>query len=88
MNKTHAVNFIPVRDITEGRAVTEAVSRRLPNAAARVQARVRSCGICGGQGGTGTGFLRVFRFPLPNIPLTAGTMGQIEAFVVSVQLHP
>jgi hypothetical protein len=33
---------------------------------------VRSCGICGGQRGTGTGFLRVLRFPLPNfIPSTA-----------------
>jgi hypothetical protein len=33
--------------------------------AARVRARVRSCGICGGQSGTGAGFLRVLRFPLP-----------------------
>jgi hypothetical protein len=27
--------------------------------------RVGSCGICGGQGGTGTGLLRVLRFPVP-----------------------
>jgi hypothetical protein len=43
------------------RAVAQAVSRWLPTAAARVQ----SCGICGGQSGTGAGFLRVLRFPLP-----------------------
>jgi hypothetical protein len=27
-----------------------------------------ACGVCGGQSGTGAGFLRVLRFPLPNIP--------------------
>jgi hypothetical protein len=55
-----------------GRAVAEAVSRWLPTAAARVRARVWSCGICGGQSGAGAGFLRVLRFPLPTfIPLIA-----------------
>jgi hypothetical protein len=47
-----------------GRAIAQAVSRRLPTAAARVPAPVKSCGICGGQSGTGAGFLRVLRFPL------------------------
>jgi hypothetical protein len=56
----------------QGRVIAQAVSRRLPNAAARVRARVRPCGICGGQSDTGAGFLRVLRFPLPIlIPLTA-----------------
>jgi hypothetical protein len=32
------------------------VSRWLSTAAARVRARVRSCGVCGGQCGTGAGF--------------------------------
>jgi hypothetical protein len=48
-----------------GRAIAHAVSRRLPTAAARFRAQVRSRGIYGGQSGTGSGFLRVLRFPLP-----------------------
>jgi hypothetical protein len=48
-----------------GRAIAQAVSRRLPTAAARVRVWVRLCGICGGQSDTWTGFLRVVRFPLP-----------------------
>jgi hypothetical protein len=47
-----------------GRAIAQAVSRRLPNAAGRVRVQVRSCGICGGQSGSRIGFLRVLRFPL------------------------
>jgi ribosomal protein S14 len=50
-----------------GRAVAQAVSRWLPTAAARVRVRT-ACGVCGGQGGTWAGFLRVLRFPLPIIP--------------------
>jgi hypothetical protein len=50
-----------------GRAVAEAVSRWLPTAAAWVRFRA-ACGVCGGQSGTGAGFLRVLRFPLPIIP--------------------
>jgi hypothetical protein len=48
-----------------GRATAQAVSHWRPIAAARVRARVWSCGICGGQSGAGAGFLRVLRFPLP-----------------------
>jgi hypothetical protein len=51
---------------SEGRAVAQAVSRWLPTAAARVRFRT-ACGVCGGQSGTGAGFLRVLRFPLPII---------------------
>jgi hypothetical protein len=51
---------------------TQGVSRRLPIAAARVRAQIRSCGICGGQSGIEAGFLRVLRFPRPIlIPPTA-----------------
>jgi hypothetical protein len=72
--------MVPIR----GRVIAQAVSRRLPTAAARVRSHVKSCGICGGQSGTGAGFLRVLRFPLPFlIPPTAphsssgaGTIGQ------------
>jgi hypothetical protein len=46
-----------------GRAVVQAVSSRLPTAAAQVS-QGRSCGLCRGQIGTGAG-LRVLRFPLP-----------------------
>jgi hypothetical protein len=50
-----------------GRAVAQAVSRWLSIAAARVRVRAAR-GVCGGQNGTGAGFLRVLRFPLPIIP--------------------
>jgi hypothetical protein len=50
-----------------GRAVAQAVSRWLPTAEARVRLRA-ACGIYSGQSGTGAGFLRVLRFPLPIIP--------------------
>jgi hypothetical protein len=48
-----------------GRAIAQVVSRWLPTAAARVQARVWSYGIYGGQNGAGADFLRVLRFPVP-----------------------
>jgi hypothetical protein len=55
-----------------GRAIAQAVSRRLATAAAQVWAQVRLCGICGGQSGTEAGFVGVLRFPLPIfIPPTA-----------------
>jgi hypothetical protein len=38
-----------------GRAIAEAVSRWLPTAAARVQSRVWSSGVCGGQSGVWAG---------------------------------
>jgi hypothetical protein len=40
---------------------TQDVSRWLPNTAARVRSISRSCGIFGGQCGTGVGFLLVLR---------------------------
>jgi hypothetical protein len=46
---------------------SSAVRRWLPTAAARIRVRA-ACGVCGGQSGTGAGFLRVLRFPLPIIP--------------------
>jgi hypothetical protein len=46
---------------------SSAVRRLLPTAAARVRVRA-ACGVCGAQSGTGTGLLRVLRFPLPIIP--------------------
>jgi hypothetical protein len=48
-----------------GRVITQAVNRWLHTAAGQVRTLVKSCGICGGQSGPGTSFLRVLRFPLP-----------------------
>jgi hypothetical protein len=45
-----------------GCAVAQAVSRWLPTVVARVRVRA-ACGFCGGQSGTGAGFLQVFDFP-------------------------
>jgi hypothetical protein len=39
--------------------VDQTVSRQFPAAVAQVRVQVRSCEICGGQSGTGEGFLKV-----------------------------
>jgi hypothetical protein len=68
-----------------GRAIAQAVSRRFPTAASRVQIRVWSCGM--DKSGAGAGFLRELRFPLPiyitsasplssSLSPEAGTIGQ------------
>jgi hypothetical protein len=70
-----------------GRAIAQAVSRRLPTAAARVQTRVGTLDFVMDKSGAGAGFLRELRFPLLiYIPLCsaqssslsseAGTIGQ------------
>jgi hypothetical protein len=84
--------------ISSGRAIAQAVSSRLPTAAARVRAQVRKFEICDLQSGTGAGFLRLLRFPLPIvIPPTAphssssgvGTIGQLLADIPSeLSLNP
>jgi hypothetical protein len=65
---------------TQGRAIAQAVCRRLPTAAVRVQARVKSCGICGEQSDTEVGFLRVLRYSLlilipPTAPDSSSIIG-------------
>jgi hypothetical protein len=79
--------------VSAGRAIANAVIRRLPTAVTRVRAQVRLCVICGGQSGTGGGFVRVLRFPLPIfIPPTithssssaTSEVGTIGRLVVSV----
>jgi hypothetical protein len=48
-----------------GRAMAQVVSSRSLTVESRVRARVSPCGICGGQGGTGTGLSpSFFGFPL------------------------
>jgi hypothetical protein len=70
-----------------GRATAQAVSRRLPTAAARVQTRVGTWDFVMGKSGAEAGFLRELRFPLPiyipscspqssSLSLEAGTIGQ------------
>jgi hypothetical protein len=49
-----------------GRAVAQAVSRRLPAPAARVRSQVRSCGICGGQLTLGQVFSEFSPSTIPN----------------------
>jgi hypothetical protein len=57
----------------EGRAIAEAISRRLPTAVARFRAWGVTSGICGGQIGVEAGFLLLLWFPLPKsfIPPTS-----------------
>jgi hypothetical protein len=47
-----------------GHTEAKTVSRRPSPAAARDRARLKSCGICGGQSGTGADFLLAPRFLL------------------------
>jgi hypothetical protein len=51
--------------VLRGRTIAQEVSRRLPSAAARFRAQVRSCGICGGRSGTGGKFSPNTSVPLP-----------------------
>jgi hypothetical protein len=70
--------------------MAKAVTRWLSTSEARIRNLVRSYVICGGQSGTGVGFLRVLPFPLSIlIPSTAphssgaGTIDQLVADVPS-----
>jgi hypothetical protein len=62
---SNTVRAIVILSVIHGHAIAQAISHWLPTAAAQVRSQVRSCKICGGQSGTGAGFLRVLRFPLP-----------------------
>jgi hypothetical protein len=62
----------------QGRVIAEASSRRLLTAAVRIQTKIKSCSIYGGQNFNGTSFLRVLQFPLPifilaNVPYSSLT---------------
>jgi hypothetical protein len=70
-----------------GRAIAQAVSRRLPTAAARVQTRVGTWDFVMDESGAGAGILRELQFPLPiyipscspqssSLSPEAGTIGQ------------
>jgi hypothetical protein len=61
-------SYMNINTSDTGRAVAQAVSGWLPTAAARVRVRAAR-GVCGGQSGTGVGFLRVLRFPCQSFHL-------------------
>jgi hypothetical protein len=78
----------------ECRAIAQAVSRRLPTATAQVRARVRSCGICGGQMELGQVFSEYYGFPCQfsfhrllyihhHLSSAAGTIGRLVAAKLS-----
>jgi hypothetical protein len=64
--RSHEIFCLKIK-IDERPCRSSAVRRWLPTAAARVRVRA-ACRVCGGQSGTGAGFLRVLRFHLPIIP--------------------
>jgi hypothetical protein len=77
----------PRSQVGSGRAVARAVSRLLPTAAVPALSQAKAYGICGGQRGTGAGFLRVLRFPSPIVPtaphasssiIGAGALGRMQ----------
>jgi hypothetical protein len=49
-------DIISINIVRQGRVMTQAVSRRLSAAEARVQSQTIPCENCGGQSGIGTGF--------------------------------
>jgi hypothetical protein len=50
-------------NVGAGCAIAQAVSHWLAIAAALVRSRVKSCGFCGGQNGTGVNLSEYFGFP-------------------------
>jgi hypothetical protein len=69
---THSHNYCTKVTLYNADPISAVVSRKaFPtlNELLLYKNRVRAaCGVCGGQSGTGAGFLRVLRFPLPIIP--------------------
>jgi hypothetical protein len=59
--------FTLVKRVRVGSQLDRALAQvvQVSTAATRVRPRVRSCGICGEQSGTGADFFRVLRLPLP-----------------------
>jgi hypothetical protein len=71
LSKLHLSKILLMLFYSSDRAVAHRVSRRLPTAETQVLALVRSCGIYGGQSGSGQAFTEyVLRFPLSLIHST------------------
>jgi hypothetical protein len=93
MNCRALTCYMNVSYVVGGHAIAQVVSCWLPTAVVRVRSQVRSCGICGGQSGSGAGFSKYFGFPCQfsfhRLPHThhhhllsgAGTIGQTVADV-------
>jgi hypothetical protein len=60
----HRINQCNVTSLI-ARATAQAFSSRFLTVAARVRVKLWSCRIFGWRSGTGAGFLRVLRFPVP-----------------------
>jgi hypothetical protein len=69
-----------------GRAMAQALSRRPLTTDARVRSRVSTCGICGGQSGTETGFPRQFHSTVA--PLHGKTKKKLIIFITGLHNKP
>jgi hypothetical protein len=69
MSDVYASKNIHYNPAANGRALAQAVSRRLLTAEARVRVRGKLFGMSGGQNGTGAGFFGVLMFPLTYNPV-------------------
>jgi hypothetical protein len=58
--------------IAEGRAIAQAVSRRLLNSEPRFRVQLNPCGICGGRNGTGVGLS-----PRPSVSVMLGDVATL-----------
>jgi ribosomal protein L37AE/L43A len=69
------------KHLWKGRAIAQAISRWLPTVAARVRARVWSCGICGGHSGARGRFS-------PSTSVSPANLHSTNYFTITLIYHP